>query len=347
MPDDDAGAQHPRPRVLALPDKFRGTGTAAEIGAAIAGAAAEAGWDCDVLPISDGGEGLLECFGGPNRVTAVSGPLGDPVRAPWRLDRTRAVIEMAAASGLALTRGRNDAVAASTRGTGELVAAAVDAGATSVIVGVGGSASTDGGSGAVEVLAARGPLDGSLGADVVVAADVRTYFLDAARLFGPQKGADDGQVATLTARLQDQAAAYLARYGVDVRTLPGGGAAGGLAGGLAALGARIRPGFALVAEHLDLAARIAAADLVLTGEGRLDETSLLGKAPVEVVRLCRRSHTPVAMIVGELAPGVQPPARTVSLVERMGPTAAREHTLDGVRNAAAKLLDDYAPVAYC
>src|SRR3954454_22183543 len=137
--------------VVAAPDQFRGTATAAEVAAAIGRAATAAGHRCDQAPRADGGEGTLEALGGPNRTTTVTGPLGEPVDAAWRLDRGRAVIEMARASGLELAGGadENDAVAASTTGTGELLAAAIDAGAKRVLVGVGGSATTDGGLGAL------------------------------------------------------------------------------------------------------------------------------------------------------------------------------------------------------
>jgi glycerate kinase len=321
------------PTLLALPDKFRGTATAAEVGAAMAAAARDAGWHCTVLPISDGGEGLLECFGGANRTAEVAGPLGHPVTAGWRLDGTRAVIEMAAASGAALLTGTNDPIAATTRGTGELISAALEAGAIQILVGVGGSASTDGGRGAVEVLESRGPLTG-----ITVAADVTTRFVDAARVFGPQKGADEATVQLLTARLEQLATTYRTRFGVDVTTLSGGGAAGGLAGGLAALGATIRAGFDAVADRLNLATHIAGADLVLTGEGRMDATSLLGKAPVAVVRLCRAGGTPVVLVVGDVAAGVTPPADLVSLTARIGRDAALADPLPEIRAITAELL---------
>src|SRR5690348_13674541 len=133
-----------RVRVVAAPDKLRGTATAADVASAVARAAARAGWTCTEVPMADGGEGTLDVLGGPNRTTTVTGPLGDPVLAGWRLDDRDAVIEMARASGLELVGGPdgNDAVAASTYGTGELIAAALDAGAKRLIVGVGGSATT-------------------------------------------------------------------------------------------------------------------------------------------------------------------------------------------------------------
>jgi glycerate kinase len=321
------------PTLLALPDKFRGSATASEVGFAMAAAAADAGWQCTVIPISDGGEGLLDCFGGPNQMATVTGPLGEPVAAGWRLDGTRAVIEMATASGLTLVAGRNDPIAATTKGTGELIAAALDAGADDVLVGVGGSASTDGGLGAVDELADRAPLSA-----VTVAADVTTRFIDAAAVFAPQKGADNDAVAALSIRLRGLSAAYQTRFGTAIADLPGSGAAGGLAGGLAALGARIRPGFDVVAERLGLAEHVAAADLVLTGEGRLDSTSLSGKAPIGVVRLCRQAGTAVAVVVGELDPDVDPGAPVVSLSARIGRDAALADPLAEVRAVTAELL---------
>lgn len=321
------------PLLLAAPDKFRGSATALEVADAMALGAEDAGWRCETAPISDGGEGLLACFGGPNRLTTVTGPLGEPVEAGWRLDGTSAVIEMATASGLALVAGRNDPLAATTKGTGELIVAALAAGAREVLVGVGGSATTDGGLGAVEELAARAPLDA-----VVVAADVTTRFVDAAALFAPQKGADAQAVQTLAGRLRGLLDLYRDRFGANVGALSGSGAAGGLAGGLAALGARIRPGFDVVAERLRLAERIARADLVLTGEGRLDRTSLYGKAPIALVRLCAAVGHPVALVVGEHADGVDPGAPVTSLTERVGRDRALGDPLPEIRAVTARLL---------
>lgn len=327
-----------KPRLLAAPDKFRGTASATEIATAIARAAVASGWSAEAVPVSDGGEGLLDCFGGANRHTGVRGPLGATVRAPWRLDRGWAVIEMAAASGLRLVGGVNDPLAATTTGTGELVAAAIEAGASHILVGAGGSAATDGGLGAVEVLRRYGPLDGSRGYQVDVATDVSIPFLDTAELFGPQKGADPDQVVELTSRLRTLATRYQAEFGIEVAALRGSGAAGGLAGGLAALGACLRPGIDLVADVLDLRARIGAADLVVTGEGLLDRSTFLGKAPGAVVRMCSQLGTPVALIVGEIAEGVTAPAPTVSLLATFGADAALGDTVRCVEAAVTALL---------
>ena len=173
----------------------------------------------------------------------MTGPLGDPVDAEWAVLRDgTAVIEMSTASGLALVRNRNDPLRASTRGTGELIAAAARGGARRILVGVGGSASTDGGLAAVEALGWS-----LAGLDVTVACDVSTVFADAARVYGPQKGATGAQVALLSRRLAQLADTFRDRTGFDVTAVEGGGAAGGLAGGLAAIGAKLEPGFDVVA----------------------------------------------------------------------------------------------------
>jgi len=304
-------ADPPRPPVvLAAPDAFKGTAPAAVVAAAVAAAATGAGWVCDECPLSDGGEGFADVLaagggsdgdGGRWTETTVTGPLGRPVTARWYRRGTQAVIESAAASGLPLAGGAagNDAVGATTRGTGELIAAAVAAGARRVLVGVGGSATTDGGLGAVEAVDEAGGLDG---ADVVVACDVQTLFVDAAEIFGPQKGASPDQVEVLRRRLVDLAERYRAR-GVDVSSMAGAGAAGGLGGGLAVLGARLVPGFDVVAEAVGLRERLDRADLVVTGEGRLDSSSWAGKVVGGVRGLARRAGIPVLVVAGTVGPG--------------------------------------------
>ncbi|MGQ0804464.1 MAG: glycerate kinase [Actinomycetota bacterium] len=266
------------PTALACPDKFRGTLTAAAAADAMAAGLAAAGFtEVRRLPLADGGEGTLDALvaarGGSIRTTSVTGPLGEPVEAEWALlpDGT-VVVEMARASGLDLVNGRNDPLRASTRGTGELIAAAARGGARRIIVGVGGSATTDGGLGAVDALG------WSLGGlEVTVACDVATTFLDAATVYAPQKGATDAQVSLLTRRLRRLAEEYERRTGVDVTELEGGGAAGGLAGGLAAIGATLEPGFEVVAQAAGLEDALEDVDLVVTGEGKLDPTSFEGK----------------------------------------------------------------------
>ena len=309
--------------LVAAPHTYRGTAGAAEMASAIARAAAAAGASCDVAPVAEGGEGTLEALGGSVRATTVRGPLGDAVRAEWRMhgDGT-AVVEMARASGLALVGGPegNDPLRASTAGTGDLMAAALDAGATRVIVGAGGSASTDGGLAALTALNPRRRLHA--GIELVVACDVETLFVDSAEVFAPQKGATPAQVALLRRRLERLAQIYLRDYGVDVRDEPGSGAAGGLAGGLAAAGALLAPGFDVVAEALGLAERIAKADLVVTGEGTLDAESFEGKAVGGVVELAAAAGVPVLVAAGDVLAGelpeLPPSVEVVSLVARFG-----------------------------
>jgi glycerate kinase len=305
-------------RLLAAPDKFRGSLNAAEVASAMAAGARAAGWAARELPLSDGGEGTLGSLGGPNRFDVVTGPLGEPTKAGWRLDGDRAVVEMALASGLLLAGGRsgNDPLRATTRGTGELIAAAIAAGAHEIIVGVGGSATTDGGLGAVE--AVRGVQFSEQGVVVRVACDVRTRFVDAASVFGPQKGADEVQVRALEQRLERLGDEYQRRYGVDVRALAGSGAAGGLGGGLAALGAELVPGFDLVASATGLDAALGEADAVATGEGRLDETSLEGKTVGGVAERASLFGLPVLVVAGSTAVEMEGRVTTVSLVESFG-----------------------------
>jgi glycerate kinase len=265
-------------RAVVCPDKFRGTLRADEVARAMGAGAARAGFEEVVeLPLADGGEGTLDTLlaarGGSRRVARVTGPLGDPVDAEWGvLSGGLAIVEMARASGLGLVAGRNDPLRASTRGTGELIAAVRAQGFTRVLVAVGGSATTDGGLAAVEALG------WSLqGMKVTVACDVETAFADAAEVYGPQKGASGAQISLLTRRLKLLADQYRSRTGVDVAQLTGAGAAGGLAGGLAAIGAELAPGFDVVAEAVGLEAALEGADLALTGEGKLDASSLAGK----------------------------------------------------------------------
>jgi glycerate kinase len=323
-------------KLVAAPDKLRGTATAREAAAAIALGAVSAGWVCDQAPVADGGEGTLEVFGGANRSTTVDGPLGDPVAAGWRQDGRTGVIEMAQASGLALVVS-NDPVAASTRGTGQLIVAALEAGCDRVIVGLGGSATTDGGLGALDALE---PLDRLSGVELIVAYDVRVDFLDAAPLFGPQKGATPGEVAVLARRLERLADEYLRRFGVDVRRIPGAGAAGGLAGGLLCAGARLVPGFEVVAKELGLPGRIAGADLVVTAEGRLDAASFEGKVVGGVAELGGAGGVPVLAVVGERARGVSLPAglTVVSLTERVGAERARTDAVGAIAHVVAEEL---------
>ncbi len=327
------------PRVVAAPDKFRGTATAREVAGAIAASATGAGWACDQVPIADGGEGLLDVVVGRVRTARVRDPRGRLITAEWKLDGTTAIIEIARASGLALVGGaeENDPIGADTAGTGQLIAAAVTAGARRVVVGVGGSATTDGGLAALRALEPHSRLHG---VRLVVACDVETRFLDAAAIFSPQKGASPTQVELLSRRLERLAALYQEEYRVDVRPLVGGGAAGGLAGGLAAIGAELVPGFEVVADAVDLAEQMEGADLVVTGEGLLDEQSFHGKAVGGVVALARELQVPVLVVVGDVDwDGVGAlPAPVVSLTERFGRERARADTLECVREVVAERL---------
>jgi len=323
--------------VVAAPDKFRGTASAAAVAAAVERAATAAGWTCDPVPVADGGEGTLAALGGPNRTTMVTGPLGDPIEAPWRLHRGTAVVESALASGLDLVGGAegNDAVTASTYGTGELIAQAVELGARRVIVGVGGSATTDGGLGALRALH---PVQRLRGIEIVVAADVRTRFVDAAEQFAPQKGASPAEVELLRRRLQRLAQVYEEDHGVDVTAVVGGGAAGGLAGGLAAIGASVVSGFDLVADELDLDERIEGADLVVTGEGFVDRGSFDGKVVGGVAALGAALDVPVLVVAGEVFDGVGDDLDVVSLVGRFGDERARAETVDLVEQVVGESL---------
>ncbi|HEU5244273.1 MAG TPA: glycerate kinase [Gaiellaceae bacterium] len=294
-------------RLLAAPDKFRGTLTALQAATAIAAGAQRAGWRAAELPLADGGEGTLEVLGGANRRTTVTGPLGRPVDAAWRLEEDgTALLEAAQACGLTLAGGpeRNDPLRATSRGVGELVAAAIAAGALRVVVSVGGVASTDGGAGALEALPTPLPVP------LEVACDVDARFLDAADVYAPQKGATPEQVRILGERLAQ----------LDVPDLPGSGAAGGLAGGLAAVGARLVPGFDLVASRLGFDEKLAGADLVVTGEGRLDATSFTGKVVGRVLERAATAGVEPLVLAGEVA--ANSPIGAVSLVERYGPERA-------------------------
>jgi glycerate 2-kinase len=292
-----APARDRSPGALVAPASFKGTFSAAEVAAAIARGLRERGIEADQLPVADGGDGTLDvlvsALEGELRTTTVPDPLGRPVEAAFgMLPDGRAVVEMARASGISLlAAGERDAWRASTRGTGELVVAAVEAGARTVIVTVGGSATTDGGAGCLEALQEAG-----VDPQLEVVCDVRTAWEDAPRVFGPQKGADADMVKRLEQRLDELAS----RAPRDPRGVPMTGAAGGLSGGLFAFrGARLVPGAAYVLDLLgfDLSAR--AASFAVTGEGRLDRQTLSGKAVGEAAARCRRTGIACHAVVGE------------------------------------------------
>lgn len=327
-------------RVVAAVDKFRGTASAADVAAAIGHACWERHHDCVEIPLADGGEGLLEVLGGANRVNTVTGPLGASVEAPWRLHRGTAIIEMALASGLLLAGGAegNDPMGATTTGTGELIDAALTAGAKRIIVGLGGSATTDGGLGALKAIRAPARLKG---VDLLVACDVTTSFTDAASVFGPQKGATPTQIKMLTRRLEQLAQRYQAEFGIDVTQIEGSGAAGGIAGMLAALGGKLVAGFELVADELDLYDQVAGADLVITGEGHLDAQSFNGKVVGGLAELGAEYGVAVAAIVGIADDDVRDRIPTWVIADRFGEERALREPLWCVERIADELLGEY------
>lgn len=294
-----------------------------------------------MAPVSDGGEGFVDVLGGPNRADRVTGPSGRPVEAQWLLQGDEAFIEMASASGLALAGGaeRNDARRATSRGTGELISAALAAGATRIVVGLGGSASTDGGFGCFEVLRAEARL---ADVELVGACDVMVPFAGALG-FAAQKGASPGHRLQLATRLPRVAEIYDTECGVDVRAIPGAGAAGGLGGALAALGGRLVSGIQLVAETLVLEARIAGADLVVTGEGKLDAHSFEGKAVGWIIERARSLGTPALVVIGDRARDAPSGSadsgfEVVSLVERFGVERAWSNTLECIETVVEEHL---------
>ncbi len=286
-------------RVVCCPDSLKGVLTARDAARALAAGVRRAGAEALELPLADGGDGtadvLAAALGGEWREASVSDPLGRPVAARFLLlPDGRAVVESAEAIGLSrLGPGELDPTRASSRGLGELVLAAAEAGATSVVVALGGSATVDGGAGMREVL-------GPLPVPVVVACDVGNPLLGprgAARVFGPQKGATPEEVEALECRL---AAMDELREFADV---PGAGAAGGLGAALAALGAELRPGIELVLEAVCFDAAAGEADLVVTGEGTVDRSSAEGKVAAGVARACARAGVPCVVFGGRVEPG--------------------------------------------
>lgn len=343
-------------RILVAPQEFKGSLNATEAAAAIAAGvrAVAPAAQLDEAPLSDGGPGLVDAMlaakGGERIVSDAHDPRMRPLRAAWALlaDGT-AVIEMAAASGLVLVpSAERDPLTATTYGSGELVRAALDRGVRHIIVGVGGSATVDAGAGAIAALGARlldaggaelqpggaalaqlGRIDISgvdarlASCELRVATDVDSPLCGpagAAIMFGPQKGASPDGVRALEAALRRFAEIVLRDFGIDLLKMPGAGAAGGLGAGLvAAAGATIEPGFPLVAEAVGLDARIAAADLVITGEGRLDAQTARGKTAAGVASMARAQGKPVIAIAGHVEPGYAPPPGTFTAVVSASP----------------------------
>ncbi len=356
-------------RIVVAPQEFKGSLTAIEAASAIAAGIRAVRPDAEIVevPMSDGGPGLVDAMlaarGGQRIETEVHDPLMRPVRAAWAIlgapAAGTAVIEMAAASGLILLRpDERDPLTATTFGVGELIRAALDRGCAQIIVGAGGSATVDGGAGAAQALGVRlldgtgvelspggGPLatldridltarDPRLtSARIRVASDATNTLsgsTGSAAMFGPQKGASPAQVRALDAGLRHFAEIVLRDCGIDVLSMPSGGAAGGLAAGLAALaGASIEPGFGMVAEAGGLEARIAAADAVITGEGRLDAQTAYGKTASGVATLARRHGRRVAIIAGSVEGDVRAVASGYDIVEVLAePGMSIEQAID-------------------
>lgn len=325
-------------RVVVAPDKFKGTLSATEAADAMVSAVRESLPDSEVVvvPVADGGEGTVDALvsaGAAEHRFLVTGPLGDAVPARLAVDGATAYVESAQACGLTLLPPTPEtALRAHSRGVGELVRHALDLGCREVVVGLGGVACTDGGAGALGALGVRDVggrrldggggglreltgleltgLDGRLGeTSVVVATDVTNPLVGphgAAAVYGPQKGAGPHEVELLDAGLRHWATLLAAATGRDVSDTPGAGAAGGLAAGLVAgLDARVVSGVDLVLERVGAPDLVAGADLVLTGEGRMDGQSLHGKAPVGVARLARAHGVPVLAVAGAVDPAAR------------------------------------------
>jgi glycerate kinase len=330
-------------RVLVAPQSYKGSLDALEVAEAIVRGLREA-WpdhEYDVVPVADGGEGTVEALvnatKGTYRETVVEDPLGRPVRARWGMlgDSATSVIEMAAASGLPLLqRSERNPMITSTFGTGQLIKAALDAGAERLIVGIGGSATNDAGAGMAFALGARflddqgriltrggralnrlaridlTRFDARLKTvDVVVASDVTNPLTGAdgaSRVYGPQKGATPQGIEVLDRALIRFGAIVERDLGVDVSGIPGAGAAGGLGAGLIAFaGARIRRGVDLIFEAMRFDDHLDHADIVFTGEGRIDEQDVFGKAPIVVAQRAALRKLPVIVIVGSIGHGYE------------------------------------------
>ncbi|PWK89168.1 glycerate kinase [Lentzea atacamensis] len=283
--------------VIVAPDKFKGSLTAPQVAAAVARGLREAVPDLDVrcLPVADGGDGTVDAAVAAGFVKVgrwVTGPVGKPVPASFAVRGTTAVVEVAAAAGLTLLD-RPAPLDATSHGVGELLKAALDTGCTTIVLGLGGSACTDGGAGMLEALGGAS-FDG---VDLVLASDVDNPLLGptgAAAVYGPQKGASPDQVEILEARL----AAFASRLGLEHADRPGAGAAGGIGfAALAVLGARFRPGIEVVLELVGFAEAVGEASLVITGEGSLDAQTRHGKAPFGVVRAS--GDVPVVAVAGQ------------------------------------------------
>jgi len=354
-------------RIVIAPDKFKGSLSAMQVAAAIA-AGLRASWptaELVTIPVADGGDGTVDAAvaaGFARMPVTVAGPTGEPVHTSYARRDETAVVELACACGLMLLAGgRREPLTASSFGAGQVLAAALEAGARRIIFGVGGSASTDGGAGLLQALGARvldsrggvlgrglggGGLRGVASVDlrglhpalrscsVILATDVANPLTGpdgAAEVYGPQKGASPAQVGELASGLRRWAAVVAEAVGADWSQAPGAGAAGGVGfAALAVLGAEPRAGIDLVLDLADFDAALADAALVITGEGSLDEQSLSGKAPVGVARAAARHGIPVAAVVGRSTlTGAQLAAAGISAVYTLSdlePDPARSNT---------------------
>ena len=336
-------------KIVIAPDSYKESLSATEVAQAIEKGFREIFPDAQYVsvPVADGGEGTVEAMiaatHGSAHSALVTGPLGEKVNANWGMsgDGKTAFIEMAAASGLALVppEKRNPLITTS-RGTGELILQALDSGASNIIIGIGGSATNDGGAGMVQALGAKlcdangteiGYGGGSLnslntidvsGLDprikncaIRVACDVTNPLvgeLGASRIFGPQKGATEALILELDRNLAHYAGIIKKSLGVDVQNVPGAGAAGGMGAALMAfLGAELKSGIEIVTQALNLEEHIHDCTLVVTGEGRIDSQSIHGKVPVGVANVAKKYHKPVIGIAGSLT-------RDVGVVHQYG-----------------------------
>jgi len=321
--------------VLVAPDSFKGTFSAVKVADAISRGLERGDVAAVRCPVADGGEGTLEvlivALGGEIVRVPVRDPLGRLAEGEIALlgqDGRRALLEMAAASGLGLVaEAERDPWSATTYGTGQLIRAAVDAGAREVLVGVGGSATVDGGRGALEAIDAAGGLDG---ATVVVLCDVQTPWERCAEIYGPQKGADAEMVARLAKRLD----AYAAELPRDPRGVPMTGAAGGLSGGLwAGLDATLEPGAPYVLDAIGFGDRVRTARAVVVGEGRIDVQSAMGKIVGEICARAGAAGVPVHAVVGRSELD-QSAAREIGLCSVTEATDLAEMEAAGERLAA-------------
>ena len=293
-------------KIVIACDSYKGCLSSSEVARAAAEGVAEVYPDCEIvrLAVADGGEGtvdaLVDTLGGHLEWAEVSDPLGRPVKAAYGVAGDLAIIESAAACGLTLlTKEERNPLVTSTKGLGELIMAAIDKGCRKFLIGLGGSATNDGGMGMIR---AEGFLEKTKGMKFTVACDVDTPYIGehgASRVFGPQKGASEQDVEILEERLGGYALTILKETGVDVRDMAGAGAAGGLGGAFRAyLGAELKRGVDLVLDQIDFDSKIQGADLVITGEGCSDYQTLKGKTASGVLERAKRQGIPVALVSG-------------------------------------------------